>query len=197
MIRIFKEQNIVRPLQRALLAALVVAPSLAVDGCGFEPMLAAPTDQSSVAGDFSKVRVATIEGRSGQVLRNDLINFLTPRGEPDQPQYTLLIRIEEPLQNLAFQRNNSVTNVNYNMRALWSLVDDHGATIASSVATSSQQYAQSNSQYATAISAQNTRDQVAMDISQSIRNALAQFFIQRTAAAPKKETTTSGSSARN
>jgi LPS-assembly lipoprotein len=146
-------------------------------GCGFQPMLAESHDPSSVADNFAKIKVANIDNRSGQVLRNDLIDTLTPRGEPRRPAYTLVIRIEEPQQNLAFQRNNSVTNVGYSVIAYWRLVDQKGAPIYSSVSSSSQQYTLSNSQYATGVSAQNTRDQVVQDISQDIRNRLAQYFL--------------------
>lgn len=162
---------------KALLLASQAAVLCLLGGCGFRPMLADTHDPSSVADNFAKIKVATIENRSGQVLRNDLIDTLTPRGEPSHPAYTLVIRIEEPQQNLAFQRNNSVTNVSYSVVAYWRLVDQKGAPIYTSASSSSQQYTLSNSQYATSVSAQNTRDQVVQDISQDIRNKLAQYFL--------------------
>jgi LPS-assembly lipoprotein len=158
-----------------LRTAVLSATCLCIlQGCGFEPLLAAhsgkPNDQ------IASIQVASIEGRTGQVLRNDLIESLTPRGEPDRADYTLVIRIEEPRQNLAFQRNNSISFVAYGVTAYWSLVDNNGKTVLSSTSSSSQQYAVSNSQYATAVSASNTRDLVATEITQDVRNQLAQFF---------------------
>lgn len=153
---------------------------LLLASCGFHPLFSShENDGPSVAADFQNVRVATIESRSGQVLRNDLIDTLTPQGEPARPIYTLTIRLEEPLQNqnYAFQRNNSVTNVNYTVIAYWALLDKNGTAILSSTSSASELYAMSNSQYATTVSAQNTRDQVVMEISQDIRNKLAQFFL--------------------
>lgn len=158
--------------------ALLMASLLA--GCGFHPLLAShEPGASSVATDFDKVRIATIDGRTGQVLRNDLIETLTPQGEPARPQYLLTVRVEEPLQNqnYAFQRNNSVTNVNYTVIAYWSLLGKDGVPIFSSSSSASELYAMSNSQYATTVSAQNTRDQIVMEISQDIRNKLAQYFL--------------------
>lgn len=136
-------------------------------------------DQSPVASELASVKVAYIDNRSGQVLRNDLINTLTPGGEPSRPKYTLTIRIEEPFQNLAFQRNNSVSFVGYTVNAYWSLVDAKGVAVYSSASSSSQNYAITNSQYASAVSAQNTRDLIMLDISQDIRNKLAQYLLSQ------------------
>lgn len=169
---------------RAFAILLRCSMPLALCSCGFQPMLATSNGTSSVADSFARIKVATIENRSGQVLRNDLIDTLTPRGEPDHPDYTLYIRIEEPQQNLAFQRNNSVTNVGYGINAYWQLVNDKGATVYASTSSSSQQYTISNSQYSAGVSAQNTRDQILQDISQDIRNKLGQYFITRKPSAP-------------
>lgn len=157
--------------------ALLTASLLA--GCGFQPLLSTQDGAPSVAADFAQVHVAMIDNRTGQVLRNDLVEILTPQGEPSRPTYTLVVRVEEPLQNqnYAFQRNNSVTNVNYTVIAYWSLVDKNGIALFSSTSSTSELYAMSNSQYASTISAQNTRDQDAMEISQDIRNQLAQYFL--------------------
>jgi LPS-assembly lipoprotein len=159
----------------------LVATAL-LGGCGFHPMLATRSDQSSVSDkssvsdELTSIKVNQIEGRSGQVLRNDLVTALTPRGEPSRPNYTLIMRIEEPQRNLAFQRNNSVSFVGYSMVAYWTLLDKNGASVLSTASSSTLNYALSNSQYATAVSADNTRDLVALDIAQDIRNKLAQYF---------------------
>lgn len=157
--------------------ALLMASLLA--GCGFQPLLGTQEGVPSVAANFAKVHVAMIDSRTGQVLRNDLIEILTPQGEPAQPAYTLTLRVEEPLQNqnYAFQRNNSVTDVNYSVIAYWSLLDKNGVVLVSSTSSASELYAMSSSQYASTVSAQNTRDQDVMEISQDIRNQLAQYFL--------------------
>lgn len=156
---------------------VLVAGSLVVGSCGFHPMLATRDDGGpSVAGDLAGVRIGYIESRSGQVLRNDLVEALNPRGEPQHAKYSLAIRIEEPQQNLAYQRTNAVTNVSYGVIAYWTLLDENGKTIFSSNSSSSQQYENSNSQYATTVSAQNVRDRIMVDISNDIRNKLAQYF---------------------
>jgi hypothetical protein len=147
-------------------------------------MLAVHDDKSAVSDEFSSIKVNMIEGRSGQVLRNDLTNALSPRGEPALPEYTLIARLDEPQRNLAFQRNNSVSFVGYSMIAYWTLLDKNGTIVYASSSSSTLNYAISTSQYATAVSAENTRDLVALDISQDIRNKLAQYFTAKKTAAP-------------
>ncbi len=166
-------------IRRSLKLLMAASVALGLCGCGFRPMLAARDDHSSVSDKLASVKVGTIEDRSGQVLRNDLVDALNPRGEPLQPDYTLTIRIEEPQKNLAFQRNNSVTNVSYGVIAYWSLLDRNGAQVFSGGSSSSQQYEISNSQYATAVSAANVRDRIMLDISSDIRNKIAQYFVSR------------------
>jgi len=132
-----------------------------------------------MADAFAKIKIGYVQDRSGQVLRNDLVETLNPGGEPSQPAYTLTIKIEEPQRNLAFQRNNSVSFVSYSVIAYWSLADQNGSTVFSTYSSSSLQYAISNSQYATAVNAQDARDRVVLDISQDIRNQLARYFLSQ------------------
>ncbi len=171
---------------RAFATICLPAVALTLQACGFHPMLAArDANGGSVAGEFAYIQVASIDGRTGQVLRNDLVNALSPQGEPDRPKYTLIMRLEEPRQNLAFQRNNSISFVAYGVTAYWSLLDKQGKKMFVSVSSSSEQYAVSNSQYATAVSSDNTRDLVALDISQDIRTKLAQYFLSQKTASQK------------
>lgn len=169
------------------LAGMILATLGCLSGCGFSPMLGSTSDQSSVADEFAKIKVGYIENRSGQILRNNLVKTLNPRGEPSRPEYTLVIRIEEPQQNLAFQRNNSVTNVNSGVQAYWSLRDNNGATVYSATSTSIQQYVISSSPYAAVVSAQNARDQNLGQITQDIRNKLAHYFFTRAPAPTKSD----------
>jgi LPS-assembly lipoprotein len=164
---------------------IIVVSAISQCGCGFQPMLAIHDGKSSVADDMAHVKIGYIEGRSGQVLRNDLVETLNPRGEPEHPQYTLVVRIDEPQQNLAYQRDNSVTNVGYGVNAYWVLVDKSGGQVFGGGSSSSQLYENSNSQYATTVSAQNVRDRIMLDISTDIRNKMSLYFINKKEAAER------------
>lgn len=160
--------------------AMILIAAGQLGGCGFEPMLAVRSDTSSVADDLGKIRIPYIENRSGQILRNHLINTLTPRGEPRNPEYVLLIRIEEPQQHIAYRRDDSISRYGYSVVAYWSLNDNKtGTRIINSGSSSSTTFAVSDSEYATLASLQGARDRVMQDISQNIRDTLATFFISR------------------
>ncbi len=165
---------------------LVVACSMAMAGCGFRPMLAVDNTGASVTEEFAKIQIGSIENRSGQILRNDLINMLTPKGEPDRPEYRLNIRIIEPRQNLAYQRNDSVTYAGFSVTAYCYLFDSNGAVLTQFMSASSSNYSISNSQYATVASVESTRERIMQDVSQDIRNKIGQYFDSRLSAQARK-----------
>lgn len=154
----------------------LVVVLLLVQGCGFEPLLAARPSAGSAADDLSKIRIAYIQDRSGQILRNHLISALTPRGEPVQPAYVLTVRIEEPQQNIAYRRDDSISRYGYGVNAYWTLRDSAGRALMSSSSSSSTTFAVSDSEYATLASLQNARDRLMQDISQDIRYVLSSYF---------------------
>lgn len=158
-------------------SAITLTFLAALWGCGFKPLLATQDNGASPANELGSVRVASIEGRTGQVLRNDLITVLTPRGEPDRPKYTLVITVQEPQTNLAFQRDNSISFVSAAVNARWSLLNNNGTIVFSGASSSSSRYVISNSPYATTTSADNTRDLNAQGIAEDIRDKLAQYFL--------------------
>ncbi|MCM0018644.1 MAG: hypothetical protein NBV67_01485, partial [Tagaea sp.] len=79
-----------RPSRRALSAALAAAFVLA--GCGFEP-LHRTTARGSAADSLAAIRIDPIADRSGQILRNYLLDRLSPRGTPARPDYVLRVRL--------------------------------------------------------------------------------------------------------
>ena len=161
---------------RVGLCAVMLSGAVVLGACGFEPMMAVRQDKTTVSDELSRIRIAYIDNRAGQILRNSLIDSLTPRGEPSQAKYTLVIKIVEPRQSLAYQRNDSVVDVGYTVSASFWLYDSKSTMIWSASSSSSSTYAVSTSQYATVASLENTRDRVMQDLSSDIRNQLATYF---------------------
>ena len=62
----------------------VLAALLVLSGCGFEPLYGRFGD-SSIADDLARIKIQAIGGRSGQLLRNHLLDGLTPKGELTRP----------------------------------------------------------------------------------------------------------------
>ncbi|MCM0018613.1 MAG: hypothetical protein NBV67_01330, partial [Tagaea sp.] len=73
------------------MSALVGLPAI-LAGCGFEPLHRA-TARGSAADSLAAIRIDPIADRSGQILRNYLLDRLSPRGTPARPDYVLRVRL--------------------------------------------------------------------------------------------------------
>jgi LPS-assembly lipoprotein len=110
-------------------AALLLLGGLS--GCGFHPLYA--TDPKAPHTDFTqqmaRVRVESIEDRNGQILRNALIQHLTPEGEPTKPLYTLSVTLSEAMSGVGFQKDASASAGEMTITADFALHNPNG-TIA-------------------------------------------------------------------
>src|SRR5690606_19133255 len=86
----------IAPRFAALAAA--AAAVLALSGCGYRPVYG--EQSAAVSGDGARsnlgsVKVLGIADRRGQILRNYLLDRMTPRGEPATPRYILSVTTTE------------------------------------------------------------------------------------------------------
>ena len=74
--------------------------------CGFEPLYVQKTTDdskwffgdkfdSSITKEMAKVRIEPIAGRFGQLIKNQLLDTVTPLGQPENPQYKLFVNVLE------------------------------------------------------------------------------------------------------
>ena len=79
-------------------ATLIAAALLALTGCGYRPVYGdrSPATVGDAAGpSLAAVKILGIADRRGQILRNFLLDRMTPRGEPATPRYTLTVTTNE------------------------------------------------------------------------------------------------------
>ena len=65
---------------------------LVLVSCGFRPL------HTPIGCDYTTsypIKIATISDRYGQILRNSLVDLLTPEGTPCKPKYILEIKLTE------------------------------------------------------------------------------------------------------
>jgi LPS-assembly lipoprotein len=164
-----------RPNRRAFIALGAIA---ALAGCGFEP-IHRTTARGSAVDALAAIRVEPIPDRSGQVLRNYLLDRLSPRGVPARHEYALRVRLQEPRQTLALRRDDVISRVGYSATASFELIDASGRRLTGGASSYSTDYEVTNSEFATLISAQNARDRVLELVGDDIRNQLAVYFLGR------------------
>lgn len=163
-------------LRRFLLCAALAAAASPLTGCGFEPLYSRNAAGGSAVDELAAIRVDMIPDRSGQILRNTLRDAFNPNGQEVASRYRLQVRIIEPRQELALQRNDTVARVGYGVTATYILFDAAGAALTSGSSTLSTNYEVSDSQYATLSSRNGARDRVMAQIGEDIRDQLAIYL---------------------
>lgn len=71
--------------------------------CGFKPLY--DRDAGIIAPEFEHIKIDYIPDREGQVLRNYLIDNLTPKGKICHTDYILTIDLDKSERYLAFRRD--------------------------------------------------------------------------------------------
>lgn len=74
---------------------------LLLSACGFEPLYVERTSNegwyyqdrfdTNITDEMSRIEIMPIRDRLGQMLRNELIDKLTPKGQPSRPSYRLSV----------------------------------------------------------------------------------------------------------
>jgi LPS-assembly lipoprotein len=147
--------------------------------CGFHPLYGGATG-SVRRLELGQVAVTPIQSRLGTDVRNELIDRLTPSGEPSYPQYRLEITLHELREGLGIQPDASVTRWNYQLTADYQLFDlGTGKVITKGEANSIAAYSVVNSPYATLSAEQDAERRTAVDLGQELELRLALFFEQR------------------
>lgn len=157
-----------------------------LSACGLRPLYGggegtppAGAPSGGVAGDLAAIRIATIAERGGQVLRNALLDHLTPEGEPRQPLYHLVVTRAEAEQSPLRRLDEVAILQILRVSATWSLRDSAGATLTSGVSRAVARFDLTRSQPATEAARDNARERAARDLAEDVRVKLALYFRQR------------------
>ena len=172
---------VTRTRRTALLLLAGALPALA--GCGFSPLYGRGED-GAVTAELAKIRVLPIANRSGQVLRNHLLDGLTPMGEPQKPEYTLQVALAEPnVQDLGISRSESVVRYGFSAVASFRLINSAGASVLQGASSGSSTFLVTNSEFATVSARSSARDRVMEEIAGDIKTQIGAFLRAGAAAA--------------
>ena len=161
-------------MKKLLLISMV---TLVLAGCGFKPMYRADAENMAVTEAMATVDIGEIEQRLGQKVRNELLDIVTPLGEPSQPVYHLSIRLNEERDDVGLRRDASSTRANYRLQAQFRLMEISSEDVlidGSTWANTGFDIVQSD--YATLMAERAAQDRLAREIALEIRNRLAIYF---------------------
>jgi LPS-assembly lipoprotein len=171
-----------------VVAAALVLVSPALSACGFSPLYGrsdiavVPGKQYAtlVRDELARISVDPIPNRLGLTMRNQLLDLLTPDGEPASPAYKLTIVLHEKSEGLAIQDDSSITRYNYRLRAQYVLREvQSGEVIQSGEESAVAAYNVADSQFATLSAEKDVRARAARELSQTLRLRLGVGFERR------------------
>jgi LPS-assembly lipoprotein len=169
---------------RALLLTVLLA--LGPAGCGFRPMYAKPTGAASgVDVDLARIRIGPLKDRNGQILRNALIQRLTPRGEAADYLYTLDVKLSETVGSLGYRKDTFATVANMSVSAAVRLTKD-GANILGDTVATTVYFDYLGPRYASLSMERDAEERALNQLAEEIRNRVA-VAIERYNANPNDE----------
>ena len=146
-------------------------------GCGFKPIYGS-AGASNVGTKLSTIKVALIQDRIGQQLRNLLLDRINPGGTPRQPNYQLSVQIAQTKHELAVKKSEISTRANLVFTANFQLqglgrFSDRSFSGNSKIVTS---YNILSSNFGTLVAEKDARRRAVRELSDGIINRLAAYL---------------------
>jgi len=161
--------------------ALVVA--LAVAGCGFQPINEQRSAASSEA--LATIDIELIADRTGQMLRNELLQQLQPRGARTPLRFSLSVAISESVRNLGIRKDDSATRANLILFTRFSVTSrSDGKKVFSGWIRSVNSYNILSSDFATLSAREDARRRGVLQLATRIKERLSVWLVQTGDAAP-------------
>ena len=169
---------------KSVCACLALFATLAVAGCGFQPLHGQRS--SAAAAALATIDIGLISDRTGQILRNELLQVMQPRGPARQQPYLLTVTLAESLQDLAIKRNEVATRANLTLVASFVVSrQSDGRQVHSGGARSVNSYNILTSDFATLSARENARKRGARQLAQDIKELISVWMVQ-TGGAPSR-----------
>lgn len=148
-----------------------------VGACGFRPLYGSRSASASTVDAMAQIMVGKLSGRYGQIIRNQLLDHLTPLGKPSAPRYRLQLDIETQKEALAIEQDETVERFNFRLIAWYRLVDlTTASTVFQARSQSIAAYNVVRSDYATLVAEQDAAARAAREVTDDIKLQLAVFF---------------------
>lgn len=105
--------------------------------CGFQPLYGNHTQNTDVTAKLAATYVLPIDGRVGQITRNELLDRISPKGIPNRALYRLQVKLTTRKQGLAIDSDDSTNRFNLTLTARYTLLSADGHTVVHKGSTQS------------------------------------------------------------
>ena len=135
--------------------------------CSVEPLYGVRASKAR-GGGIAAIEIAPIKDRVSHIVRNLLIDSLTPRGQPTHPDYRLTLSVEQEKTPLLIQLDDHATRFNLTLRARFALADRDGVTVYQDAAQATGSFNVDESGFATVIAERDAAEEAARVLSEEI-----------------------------
>ena len=148
---------------------------LALAACGFEPLYAARGGDGPRA-HAAAIEIAPVQDRIAHVVRNHLIDGLTPDGPPARPDYRLTFTVERSARRLLVQPDDRAIRYNLTLRAEFALADKAGKTLYGGTAQTVNGFNVTDSRFDAVVAEEDAARKAARLLSDEIRALILVHF---------------------
>ena len=160
----------------ALLLAILALPA-----CGLRPIYAGG-ESGAVVPALRSVDVAPIDGRTGWLVRNALVDRLGG-GAEGQPRYRLDVELDDDITSFGIRGDRAATRERRTLRARYRLIEaGTGAVVLDATAGSDAGIDVVSSEYATIAAEQTAAERLARVVADQMVARIALFLSRRPAA---------------
>lgn len=146
--------------------------SITLTACGFRPLYSQAGGANSKALSF--VEIAPINDRSGQKLRNFLLERMAPGANSRGSRYTLAIELRESKSNINIRKDESATRANLSITAGFVLTHTAGKNgVFKGSVLSTNSYNVLVSDFATLSAENDARNRALRSLAEEIRLRVA------------------------
>ena len=158
----------------------IAAFGLLLTGCGLQPLYSGGAS-GTVAATLRSVEVAPIEGQSGWLVRNELVERLGPGAQAGAARYRLEVELDDDITSFGIRGDRAATRERRTLRARYRLVEiERGTVVLDATAGSDAGIDVVSSEYATVAAEQTALERLAEAIADQIAARLG-LFAARTA----------------
>ena len=161
-------------MSRAL--GLLIMAALPLSACGLRPLYGTG-GTSATKSALAQIAVSPIDERSGWLLRNALVDRLTPPALESETLYRLDVRIDDDITKFGLRGDAGATRERRTLRARYQLVEiATGQTLVDATAGFDAGIDITSSPYATVAAEQSAVERLSMEVADDIVARLALYF---------------------
>jgi LPS-assembly lipoprotein len=154
--------------------ALLAAALTSLSGCGLHPLYSGGSS-GPVARQLAQVTVASIPGKNGWLVHNNLVDRLRATGSA-APRYRLEVTLDDDIFGFGLRRDSQITRERRSLRARYHLTDmTTNGVVLDATAEADAGIDVVHSEYATIAAEQSALERLANDIADQIVARLALF----------------------